>query len=230
MSSTTNVGTPMKRKEDPKLLTGEGKYVDDIRVPGELWMGMVRSPFAHATITGIDASEADQLDGVVKVLTGAQLQDMGLWIAPLPCAWPVTDDMVNPPHFPVAVDEVHHLGEIVAVVLAESRYQAADAANAVIVDYEPLDAVASLETARADEKKAHSDLASNRSYHWELVPDPDALDRAFADAAHTVSADFVQQRLIPAAMEPRGVLAVPPPRTAGTSRCTRRRRCPTSSR
>lgn len=206
-----NVGQPMKRREDPALLTGEGKYVDDIQVAGQLWMGMVRSTFAHARIENIDASAAEEMDGVVAVYTGPQLQDMGLWIAPLPCAWPVTDDMVNPEHFPVATDEVHHLGEIVAVVLAETRYQAADAAEMVDVEYDPLPAVASIDDAIADEKKAHSGHGTNKSYHWPLIPDPDALEAAFADAPHTIEATFVQQRLIPAAMEPRGVLAVPAP-------------------
>ena len=119
--------------------------------------------------------------------------------------------MVNPPHYPTAMGEVHHVGEIVAVVLADSRYGAADAAELVVVDYEPLPAVASIAAARDGSDLAHSDLASNKSYSWALVPDPDALDAAFASAAHTVSAEFTQQRLIPAAMEPRGVLAVPSP-------------------
>jgi carbon-monoxide dehydrogenase large subunit len=207
----TAVGTPMKRKEDPKLLTGEAKYVDDIHAPGELWMGMVRSPVAHAKISAIDTSAAATMPGVAAVYTGAELQKMGLWAAALPCAWPVTDDMVNPPHYPAAVDEVHHLGEIVAVVLADSRYGAADAADAVIVDYDTLPAVTTIQDAMGDQATAHSDLSSNKAYHWPLVPDPDALDKAFADASHTVTAEFVQQRLIPAAMEPRGVLAVPSP-------------------
>ena len=131
-------------REDPKLLVGEAKYVDDIQVPGQLWMGMVRSPMAHAKIASIDTSEAETHEGVHAVYTGPQLQEMGLWIAPLPCAWPVTDDMVNPPHYPLAMDEVHHVGEIVAIVLADSRYGAVDAAELVVVDYEPLDAVASM--------------------------------------------------------------------------------------
>jgi aerobic carbon-monoxide dehydrogenase large subunit len=207
----TAIGTPMKRREDPKLLTGEGKFVDDIQVAGQLWMGMVRSPFAHAKIESIDATAAENAPGVHAVYTGAQLQEMELWIAPLPCAWPVTDDMVNPPHFPVAVEEVHHVGEIVAVVLADSRYGAADAAELVVVDYEPLAVVASLDAAVADEATAHSELDSNKAFHWPLIPDPEALDAAFADAVHTVDANFVQQRLIPAAMEPRGVLAIPSP-------------------
>ena len=207
----TAVGTPMKRREDPKLLSGEAKFVDDIQVAGQLWMGMVRSPMAHARITSIDTSAAEAADGVHAVYTGAQLQEMGLWIAPLPCAWPVTDDMVNPAHFPTAIDEVHHVGEIVAVVLADSRYGAADAAELVVVDYDELEPVASITAARDGGTTAHSDLESNKAFHWPLVPDPDALDAAFADAAHTVEAEFVQQRLIPAAMEPRGVLAVPSP-------------------
>jgi carbon-monoxide dehydrogenase large subunit len=209
--TTTHIGARKLRKEDPKLLTGEGKYVDDIHVPGELWMGMVRSTMAHARIGGIDTSAAAEMPGVHAVYTGPELQAMGLWAAPLPCAWPVTEDMVNPPHYPTAVDEVHHVGEIVAVVLADSRYGAADAAEQVVVDYEPLPAVASIAAARDGDATAHSDLESNKAYTWALVPDPEALDAAFASAAHTIKAEFVQQRLIPAAMEPRGVLAVPSP-------------------
>ncbi|MGB1504012.1 MAG: xanthine dehydrogenase family protein molybdopterin-binding subunit [Acidimicrobiales bacterium] len=209
--TTTAIGTPMKRREDPKLLAGEGKYVDDIHVVGQLWMGMVRSPLAHARITSIDTSAAEAAEGVHSVLTGPQLQEMGLWLAPLPCAWPVTEDMVNPPHYPTAIDEVHHVGEIVAVVLADSRYGAADAAEQVIVDYEPLDAVASIAAARDGSATAHSEHETNKAFHWPLVPDPDALEAAFANPAHHVKANFVQQRLIPAAMEPRGVLAVPSP-------------------
>ena len=205
------VGTPMRRKEDPRLLTGEARYVDDIQVPGALWMGMVRSTVAHARIVGIDASAALAMPGVHAVHTGADLEAMGLWGGPMPCAWPVTADMVNPPHHPVAVDEVHHLGEIVAVVLADSRYRAADAAEQVVVEYDVLPAIGSIAAAVADEAQAHSTLASNKAYHWPLIPDAGAVEAAFAAAVHTVRADFVQQRLIPSAMEPRGVLAVPSP-------------------
>jgi carbon-monoxide dehydrogenase large subunit len=205
------VGTPMLRKEDPKLLTGEGRYVDDLHAPGELWMGMVRSTMAHANITSVDTSAAVAMDGVHAVYTGSELSDMGLWAAPLPCAWAVTEDMLNPPHFPVASGEVHHVGEIIAVVLADSRYGAADAAELVVVDYEPLPAVSSIAAARDSDDLAHTDLATNKAYHWPLVPDPDALEAAFANATHTVAAEFTQQRLIPMPMEPRGVLAVPSP-------------------
>lgn len=208
---TNVVGTRMLRKEDPELLTGEGKYVDDIQVVGQLWMGMVRSTHAHARIDSIDTAAAEAMDGVHAVYTGAQLQEMGLWIAPLPCAWPVTPEMVNPPHYPTAVDEVHHVGEIIAVVLADSRYLAVDAAEQVVVDYTVLQAVASVEAARDGDDMTHSDLASNKAYHWALEPNPEAVDAAFANATHTVRGEFVQQRLIPAAMEPRGVLAIPAP-------------------
>lgn len=208
---TAVMGTPMKRKEDPKLLTGEGKFVDDIQVHGQLWMGMVRSTMAHAKILSVDTSDAASMPGVHAVYTGTQLQEMDLWAAPLPCAWPVTDDMLNPPHYPAAADVAHHVGDIVAVVLADSRYEAADAAEMVVVDYEPLPAVASLDDAIAGEKLAHTDLGTNKAFHWPLIPDPDALEAAFANATHVIKGDFVQQRLIPSAMEPRGVLAIPSP-------------------
>ncbi len=207
----TIMGTPRLRKEDPKLLTGEGKFVDDIHAPGELWMGMVRSPYAHAKIVSVDTAEAAAHSGVHAVYSGKDLEEMGLWIAPLPCVWPVTDDMLNPPHVPVVTEEANFVGEIVAVVLADSRYGAVDAAELVEVSYEELPAVASLDAAVTGDALAHSDLDTNKAYHWPLVPDPDALDAAFANAAHTVTGTFVQQRLIPAAMEPRGVLAVPSP-------------------
>ena len=205
------IGDPMLRKEDPALLTGENKFIDDIHAPGELWMGMVRSTMGHAKIASIDTSDAESMPGVAAVYTGEQLAEMGLWGAPLPCAWPVTEDMVNPPHNPVAVGEAKHVGDIVAVVLADSRYGAADAAEKVIVDYDALPAVGSLEAAVADEVMAHSDLSTNKAFHWPLVPDPEATEKAFAEAAHTVKGKFVQQRLIPAPMEPRGCLAIPSP-------------------
>ncbi len=208
---TAVMGTPRLRKEDPKLLTGEGKFVDDIQVTGQLWMGMVRSPFAHAKVNGINTEAAKAMPGVHAVYTGAELMDMGLWVAPLPCAWPVTPDMVNPEHYPVATGEVHHVGEIVAVVLAETRYQAVDAVEKVEVDYDELTAVGSINAAMADAATAHSDHSTNKAFAWALEPNPDGVNAAFANAAHTVTGEFVQQRLIPCAMEPRGVLAIPSP-------------------
>jgi carbon-monoxide dehydrogenase large subunit len=207
--ATATVGTRLRRKEDRKLLTGEARFVDDVKFPGALWLGMVRSPYAHARITGIDASGATESPGVRAVYTGADLRD--IWAAPMPCAWPVTEDMKNPEHFPVAIDKAVYLGEIVAVVVADSRYAARDAVGQVVVDYEPLDAVVDLDDALSDRVVIHEALGTNKSYTWALVPDADAVEQAFAGAAHTVSERYIQQRLIPEAMEPRGVVAVPSP-------------------
>ena len=206
---TAVVGTRMVRKEDPELLTGEGRFIDDLVIPGARWLGMVRIPFANARITGIDATDALALPGVEAVLTGADLRDA--WLAPMPCAWPVTEDMKNPEHFPVAVDKACYVGDIVAVVVADSRYAAADAIGAVVVDYEPLDAVVDLDDALSDRVVIHDALGTNKSYTWELIPDQAAIDAAFEGAAHVVQERYVQQRLIPAAMEPRGVAVVPQP-------------------
>ena len=205
------IGDRLLRKEDAKLVTGEARFVDDIKAAGELWMGMVRSTMAHARINSVDGSAALELPGVHAVYSGAELAEMGLWVGALPCAWPVTDDMANPPHWPVAPDTARHVGEIVAVVLADTRYQAADAAEQVVVDYEPLEPVPDLATSVADGVHAHRELDTNKAYTWAIDEDPDGVQAAFDSAAHTVSAYFTQQRLIPAAMEPRGVLAVPSP-------------------
>ena len=203
------VGSRRLRKEDPELLTGEARFIDDIHVTGALWVACVRSPHAHARIRSIDVGAALGAPGVVGAYTGSDLQT--LWASPLPCAWPVTAEMKNPAHLPVAVGKANHVGDAVAVVVAESRYAAADAAELVVVDYEPLPAVVELEDALADRVVIHDELGTNTSYVWELIPDPAAVDDAFARAAHVVKGRFVQQRLIPAAMETRGVLAQPAP-------------------
>ena len=203
------VGESRLRSEDPALLTGEAKFIDDLQIPGALWVACVRSPHAHARIGGIDASAALAIDGVVAVYSGDDLADA--WAAPLPCAWPVTEDMKNPAHHPVAQGKANYAGDIVAVVVAESRYAAADGLEGVVVDYEPLDAVVTIEDAETDRIVIHESEGTNVSYVWPLVPDPDAVEAAFADAAYHVTETFVHQRLIPTAMEPRGVAAVPAP-------------------
>ncbi len=207
--ATGVIGTRRLRREDPALLTGEARFVDDLDLPGQLWVGCVRSPHAHARIAAVDVSAAATADDVVAAYSGADLSDR--WAAPLPCAWPVTDDMKNPAHQPVAVGKANHVGDIVAVVVGRSRYAVADAVEQVVVEYEPLPAVIDLEEARSDATVIHEDLGTNVSYTWELIPDPPAVDAAFAAATHTVSERYVQQRLIPAAMEPRGVVVVPEP-------------------
>ena len=203
------LGTRMLRREDPALLSGEARFVNDLAVPGALHMVMVRSPYAHARVTSIDLSAARAMPGVVGAYTGADLA--GEWAAPLPCAWPVTPDMQSPPHYPLATEEVAYVGDGVAVVVADSEVAARDAALAVVVGYEELPAAVGLEDAASDRVLAHHTLGTNRAYTWELVPDPAAVDRAFAEAAVTVSERYVQQRLIASAMEPRGVCVVPQP-------------------
>jgi aerobic carbon-monoxide dehydrogenase large subunit len=205
--SARGVGARLLRKEDARLLTGEARFVDDLVIPGALWLGMVRSPYAHARIGNVDASAALAIPGVRHVFTGADLRDG--WVAAMPCAWPVTEDMKAADHWPVAVDKACYVGDIVAVVVADSRYAAVDGVDAVEVDYDPLEAVVDLEDAAGDRVVIHDGLGTNRSYTWALVPDPDAVERAFADAAHVVSERYVQQRLIPVAIETRGVAAVP---------------------
>ncbi len=205
------IGQRLLRREDPALLTGEAKYTSDLDVPGALHLALVRSPYAHARITSIDTSAAQEVPGVVAIHTGADLADA--WAAPMPCAWPVTEDMKNPPHYPLATGKVHYVGDGVAAVLATSAAAARDAVEAVVVDYEPLPAVIDLEDALSDRVVIHDDLGTNTSYTWALKVEgtEGQIDQSFADAAYTVSERYVQQRLIPMAMESRAVVAVPQP-------------------
>ena len=204
-----NVGRTRLRKEDARLVTGRTNWTDDIRLPGTLHMVLVRSPMAHARITSIDVDGARQMPGVVDVVTGADLE--GAFGDGLPCAWPVTEDMASPAHMPLAADEVAYVGDAVAAVLARSRADAVDAAEAVVVDYEPLPVVTDMRRAVEDgADPAHTSLASNTSFVWPLQsPSPEAIDEAFEGAAHVVEREFVNQRLIPLAMEPRAVVASP---------------------
>jgi len=208
---TTVIGQRRLRREDPALLTGEAKFTNDLAVPGALNLALVRSPYAHARIVGIDTSAAADAPGVIAVYTGNDLAEH--WAAPMPCAWPVTEDMKNPPHFPLAKEKVCYAGDAVAAVLADTEGAAQDAAALVNVEYEPLDAVIDLEDALSDRVVIHEDIGTNKSYTWALKVEPDdgAIDAAFERAAFTVSERYVQQRLIPMAIETRAVVAVPQP-------------------
>ncbi|MEP6813686.1 MAG: xanthine dehydrogenase family protein molybdopterin-binding subunit, partial [Actinomycetota bacterium] len=202
------IGTSVPRKEDPELLTGQARFVDDLTLPGMVWMALVRSPYAHARITGVDVSKALAADGVVAAFSGQDLADD--IAAGLPCAWPVTEEIKLPTHWPLARDKARYAGDGVAVVLAESRALAKDAAELVQVDYEPLPAVTDVEAALADGAPiVHDDIGTNRCYDWALSAGD--VDRAFADAAVTVRGRYRQNRLIPSAIEPRGVLVQPVP-------------------
>ncbi len=207
---TRVIGTPMLRREDPRLLTGEARFTDDLQVPGALHLAVLRSPYAHARIRGVDVSAAQAMPGIVAAYSGADLQDA--WAAPMPCAWPVTADMKNPPHYPLTADKARYVGDGVAAVLAHSDAEARDALDAIEVDYEPLPAVVDVEDALRDDVLVHEDIGTNTSYVWELHIDPDgAVQKAFDTAAHKVKGRYVQQRLIPMAMEPRACVAVPEP-------------------
>jgi aerobic carbon-monoxide dehydrogenase large subunit len=209
------LGVRRLRREDPPLLTGESKFTNDLNIPGALHLGVVRSPYAHANITGVDLSAALAVPGVVAAYSGADL--VGLWAGPMPCAWPVTADMKNPTHYPVAVSMAAYAGDGVAVVLATSETAARDGAEAVHVSYEQLPAVIDLEDALSDRVLVHPELGTNKSYTWDLKIGEDAVNAAFAAAAFTVKERFVQQRLIPMAMEPRAVVSVPQPYGGGVT-------------
>lgn len=203
------IGKRLLRREDPKLLSGEARFVEDLQVAGTLHLAFHRSPVAHARITSLNLDEARRAPGVTAVYQAEDLAEQ--WASPMPCAWPVTPDMKNPPHYPLAGGKVNFVGDAVAVVVARSAREAADAASLIEVEYEVLPAVVGLEDSLSNRVVIHEDLGTNVSYVWELIPSPEAIENAFASPAHHIKERYVQQRLIPSAIETRGVLAVPSP-------------------
>ncbi|HXF56754.1 MAG TPA: molybdopterin cofactor-binding domain-containing protein [Actinomycetota bacterium] len=204
------VGAEVRRKEDPEFLTGQARYVDDMTLPGMVWLGVVRSPFAHARIRSVDVSRALAMPGVLAAFSGQDLA--GEWAGPLPMAWPVTEDIKNPPMWPVAKDKVRYQGEPVAVVVAQSRSLAKDAVEAVSVDYEQLPAVTDVEAAlREGAPLVHEEFGTNASYTWTLTNGD--VDKVFAEAPVVVKGRYYLPRLIPNAIEPRGALAQANPAT-----------------
>ncbi len=202
------IGTRVLRREDGPLLTGQGTFVDNMTAAGTVVMQVVRSPYAHARLVSVDTDAARGAPGVVAVLTGADLR--ADWKNGLPCAWPVTEDMKAPEHLPVAVDEVRYQGDAVAVVVAESRAAARDAAELVEVDYEPLGVAVEIEKALASGSPlVHESLGTNECYVWRL--EAGEVDDVFAKADVVVSRRYYQPRLIPNAIEPRAVLVIPAP-------------------
>jgi carbon-monoxide dehydrogenase large subunit len=196
------VGQAIKRREDPQLIIGAGNFLDDVRLPGMTYVAMVRSPHAHAKILKIDTVAAAGMPGVVGVFTGNDFLDVN----PLPAAWQaagVTNNTVTPRI--VAIDEVHQVGDPVAVVVAESQTQAVDAAEAVIVDWEPLPAVVDAKkAAQPGAPQLHEQTPNNIVLEWTCGKDAAAVDTALAAAEVRVDQHIVNQRLIPTAMEPRG--------------------------
>ena len=208
MPRDDGIGASVRRKEDLRFLTGRGMYVDDIARPGQLYAYILRSPHAHAAIRGIDTSNAMQAKGVVAVFTGADMAKDN--VGGLPCGWLIKNKdgspMKEPPHPPLAVDRVRYVGDQVAVVIAESREAAKDAAELVEVDYEPLPAVATINDAVRPGAPQIWDIApGNTCYDWELG-DKAATDAAFAKAYKVARLELVNNRLIPNAMEPRAAI------------------------
>jgi carbon-monoxide dehydrogenase large subunit len=203
------IGAAVKRREDYRFLTGAGTYTDDVKLDNQTAAVFVRSPHAHAKIRGIDTSRARQAPGVLAVFTGDDIANAK--IAGLPCGWLITDvngqPMKEPPHPVLAQGKVRYVGDHVAVVIAETPLQARDAAELVDVDYEILPAVVDVTDARKPGAPAIHDIApDNTCYVWALG-DKGAVDEAFASAHHVTRLEFVNNRLIPNAIEPRCALA-----------------------
>jgi len=204
MAITTMIGARIHRREDPRLVSGAGHYIDDFTRPGTVYLAVVRSPFAHAKIKKIDLTAASKASGVVAVYTYKDFASVVTGTMPAAPAF-VAEKKQIPPRFPIAENEVVYQGEPVAVVLAETRYGAVDAANLVDVDYEQLPAVMDLEKAlEPSSPKAHSGAPDNLGWDLTYIPDDDSVMKS-ADVV--VKQRILQQRLAPTPMEPRGVLA-----------------------
>ena len=201
----TGIGASVKRVEDQRFLTGKGNYTDDINRPDQTYAYMLRSPHAHAKIVTIDSSAAQTSEGVVAIFTGEDMQVGGL-----PCGWQIHSEdgspMHEPPHPALAQGKVRHVGDQVAVVIADTLANAKNAAGKINVEYEVLSPVMDMKVAEAGAPFVHEDIETNKCYDWGLG-DKDAVDKALADSAHVTEIDIVNNRLIPNAMEPRAAIA-----------------------
>ncbi len=204
LDTSTPLGRPIKRKEDAKLLHGRTNWTDNIQLPGTLHMAILRSPFAHAKITKLDITPALSQPNVIAAYSAEELGDLN---GSIPCVWPVTDDIVMPDFPSLAKGKVRQVGDCVAVVLATDPEHAADALEAIEVEYEPLDAVVDMEKALDSSSPViHDDAGTNKCYVYNLGGGYDDI-KPKADVV--VKRRFINQRLIPAFMEPRSVVAAP---------------------
>jgi len=206
---TNYIGKSIKRVEDKRFITGQGKYTDDIKIPGMVHAYVLRSPYAHAHVKNIDSAAAAKVPGVISIITGADIPEA---IAGVPCGWQVNfkngDTMKEPPHPLLVRKTVRHVGDGVALVVAESKAIAKDAADMIDVDYDILDAVADPKAAaQSGAPLVHPDAPGNLCFDWELGNPKDEVAAALASAHHVTELDFVNQRVIPNAMETRGVVA-----------------------
>jgi aerobic carbon-monoxide dehydrogenase large subunit len=197
-------GSGIRRREDPRLITGSASYTDDITLPGMLYAAMLRSPHAHARINSVDTAAAQTAPGVVAVYTAANTAGD---LNPMPCAWLLPNSGLKVADYPcLARDVVRYVGDIVAVVVAETRYEAYDALDLIGVDYTPLPSVTDPEQAvRTDAPRLHDSIEGNQAFHWTVSGGD--VEAAFRDAEVVIKERIVQQRLIPTAMETRAALA-----------------------
>jgi carbon-monoxide dehydrogenase large subunit len=208
--SATTAGSPrifgsgIRRREDPRLLTGTAQYTDDIQLPRMAHAAILRSPYAHARIRAIDTSRVKAAEGVLAVYTGA---DTAAALQPIPCAWLLPGSNLKTPPWPVvATDTVRYVGDAVAVVVATSPALAYDALDLIDVDYEPLPAVVDPQKGvQEGAPQLHADVPGNVAFHWTVAGGD--IEAAFANAEVVVRDRIVQQRLIPTAMETRGAVA-----------------------
>jgi len=203
------IGASTKRREDIRFLTGNGNYTDDINLRGQAYVHFLRSDVAHGRLRKVDASAAEAMPGVLRVFTGEDFVEIG----GIPCGWQVTDrfgEVMQEPRHPVlAHGKVRHVGDPIAAVVAETREQARDAAEAIVLDIEELPAVVDMKAALEDgAPKVHDDLTSNLCYDWGFVEENKAaVDEAFGKAAHVTTLELVNNRLIANPMEPRVAVA-----------------------
>ncbi|HLB96938.1 MAG TPA: molybdopterin cofactor-binding domain-containing protein, partial [Acetobacteraceae bacterium] len=202
------IGAPVRRKEDFRFLSGRGNYTDDINRPGQLHAYIKRSDRPHAKLIGIDTKAAAKAPGVVAVFTGADMAADG--VGGLPCGWQIHNKdgspMAEPPHPVLAVGKVRHVGDPVAVVIATTKQAAKDAAEALVIDYQDLPAVAALgDAVKPGAALVHDEVAGNVCYDWH-IGDKAAMEAAFASAAKVVKLELENNRLIPNAMEPRAAV------------------------
>jgi aerobic carbon-monoxide dehydrogenase large subunit len=201
--STTIFGSGIRRREDPRLITGAATYTDDLALPGMVHAAMLRSPHGHARIARLDASRARKAAGVLAVFSGTDADTL----KPVPCAWLLPNANLKVAWYSaLCKDVVRYVGDIVAVVVAETAYQAYDALELIDVDYEPLPPVVDPEQAiKPGAPQLHADVPNNEAFHW-VVSGGD-VDAAFKNPDVVVKERIIQQRLIPNAMEPRAALA-----------------------
>ena len=203
------IGKSVKRVEDNRFIKGEGQYTDDFNMKNQTYAVYVRSPHAHATINSVDVSKAEAMDGVLKIFTGQDIADAG--IVGSIAGWQVDfkngDTMKEPPHPIMVADKVRHVGDAVALVVAEDRFTAKDASELVKVDYEVLDAVVDPKAATEDGAPlVHDDVPNNTIYDFELG-NKDETDAAFENADKVIELSYHNQKLVPNAIEPRAALA-----------------------